>query len=120
MIAFPGGVRVWLATGHIDMREGFDGLSLLVQETLIRRAGGFLTSMVEVVGVLVAHRDGEGARSDHVSQRVRDPHRIAPVGYKAAQPRGDPKPSLAQAVARPWPAVSRRRPRSAARRRNQL
>ena len=32
MIAFPSGVRVWLATGHTDMRKGFDGLSLLVQE----------------------------------------------------------------------------------------
>jgi transposase len=27
-------VRVWLATGHTDMRKGFGGLSLLVQETL--------------------------------------------------------------------------------------
>ena len=29
-------MRVWLATGHTDMRKGFDGLSLLVQETLKR------------------------------------------------------------------------------------
>ncbi len=36
MIAFASGVRVWLATGHTDMRKGFDGLSLLVQETLKR------------------------------------------------------------------------------------
>jgi len=36
MIAFPAGVRVWLATGHTDMRRGFDGLSLLVQEQLKR------------------------------------------------------------------------------------
>jgi len=34
MIAFPAGVRVWLATGHTDMRRGFDGLALLVQERL--------------------------------------------------------------------------------------
>ena len=34
MIAFPAGVRVWLATGHTDMRKGFDGLALLVQEML--------------------------------------------------------------------------------------
>jgi transposase len=32
MIPFPSGVRVWLATGHTDMRKGFDGLALLVQE----------------------------------------------------------------------------------------
>jgi transposase len=36
MIAFPAGVRVWLATGHTDMRRGFDGLALLVQEHLKR------------------------------------------------------------------------------------
>jgi len=34
VIAFPSGVRVWLATGHTDMRKGFPGLSLLVQEVL--------------------------------------------------------------------------------------
>lgn len=34
MIPVPSGVRVWLATGHTDMRRGFPGLALLVQETL--------------------------------------------------------------------------------------
>ena len=32
----PSGVQVWLATGHTDMRKGFDGLALQVQETLKR------------------------------------------------------------------------------------
>ena len=36
MISVPSGVRVWLATGHTDMRRGFDGLALMVQETLKR------------------------------------------------------------------------------------
>jgi transposase len=36
MIPIPPGVQVWLATGHTDMRKGFDGLALLVQETLKR------------------------------------------------------------------------------------
>ena len=36
MIAFASGVRVWLATGHTDMRKGFDTLGVLVQETLKR------------------------------------------------------------------------------------
>ena len=36
MIPIPSGTRVWLATGHTDMRKGFDGLALLVQETLKR------------------------------------------------------------------------------------
>ena len=33
-IPIPSGARVWLATGHTDMRKGFDGLALLVQEKL--------------------------------------------------------------------------------------
>jgi transposase len=36
MIPVPAGVQVWLATGHTDMRKGFDGLALLVQQTLRR------------------------------------------------------------------------------------
>jgi transposase len=36
MIPVPSGTQVWLATGHTDMRKGFDGLALLVQETLRR------------------------------------------------------------------------------------
>ena len=36
MIPVPSGVRVWLAAGHTDMRKGFDGLAILVQETLKR------------------------------------------------------------------------------------
>ena len=35
-VAVPSGAQVWLATGHTDMRKGFDGLALLVQETLKR------------------------------------------------------------------------------------
>ena len=34
MIAFPSGARVWLATGHTDMRKGFGSLAVLVQEAL--------------------------------------------------------------------------------------
>lgn len=34
MIGLPQGVRVWLASGRTDMRKGFDGLAVLVQETL--------------------------------------------------------------------------------------
>ena len=36
MITIPTGVRVWLATGHTDMRKGFGSLSLQVQEVLRR------------------------------------------------------------------------------------
>ncbi len=34
MITVPAGVRVYLALGATDMRKSFDGLALLVQETL--------------------------------------------------------------------------------------
>lgn len=40
MIPIPAGARVWLATGHTDMRKGFDGLALMVQETLKRDPHG--------------------------------------------------------------------------------
>jgi hypothetical protein len=34
MIAVPTGVRIWIASGHTDMRKGMQGLALLVQEGL--------------------------------------------------------------------------------------
>jgi IS66 Orf2 like protein len=34
MIAPPPGVRMWLAAGVTDMRKGFDGLAVLVQQHL--------------------------------------------------------------------------------------
>ena len=40
MIALPSGARVWLATGHTDMRKGYQSLALLVQETLKRDPNG--------------------------------------------------------------------------------
>jgi transposase len=40
MIPMLQGVRVWLATGHTDMRKGFPGLALLVQEVLKRDPHG--------------------------------------------------------------------------------
>jgi transposase len=38
MIPVPAGSRVWLATGWTDMRKGFDGLAMLVQDHLRRDA----------------------------------------------------------------------------------
>lgn len=40
MMLFRSGVRVWLATGHTDMRRGMNSLALLVQETLKRDPHG--------------------------------------------------------------------------------
>lgn len=36
MIPVPGGTRVWLASGHTDMRKGFNGLAIRIQEVLQR------------------------------------------------------------------------------------
>ncbi len=36
MIPIPAGERVWIATGHTDMRKGMPGLALQVQEALKR------------------------------------------------------------------------------------
>jgi transposase len=36
MIPVPSGVRVWIATGHTDMRRGMNSLALQVQDSLKR------------------------------------------------------------------------------------
>ena len=36
MIPIPSGMRVWIATGHTDMRRGMNGLALQVQRALKR------------------------------------------------------------------------------------
>ena len=65
MIPFPAGVRVWLATGHTDMRKGFDGLALMVQEKLKQDPhGGHLFVFRGRRGGLlkVLWHDGQGIR----------------------------------------------------------
>jgi transposase len=64
MIPVPTGVRVWLATGHTDMRCGFPGLALKVQEVLKRNPlGGHLFVFRGRRGDLikVIWHDGDGA-----------------------------------------------------------
>ena len=36
MIPIPSGLKVWIATGHTDMRRGMQSLALTVQESLKR------------------------------------------------------------------------------------
>jgi transposase len=36
MIPVPSGVRVWIATGHTDMRCGMNSLALRIQQALRR------------------------------------------------------------------------------------
>jgi transposase len=40
MIPISADVRVWIATGHTDMRRGMQGLGLIVQEHLKRDPHG--------------------------------------------------------------------------------
>ena len=64
MIPIPSGVRVWLATGHTDLRKGFASLSLRVQEVLRQDPlGGHLFCFRGRRGDLlkVIWRDGPGA-----------------------------------------------------------
>jgi hypothetical protein len=64
MIPVPSNVRVWLATGHTDMRKGFASLSLQVQEVLRRDPlGGHLFCFRGRSGNLlkVIWHDGQGA-----------------------------------------------------------
>jgi transposase len=64
MIPLPANVRVWLATGHTDMRKGFSNLGLIVQETLKRDLhGGHLFVFHGRRGDLikVIWHDGQGA-----------------------------------------------------------
>ena len=63
MTPLAAGVQVWLATGHTDMRKGFDGLAVLVQETLRRDPhNGHLFVFRGRRGVLikVLWHDGQG------------------------------------------------------------
>ena len=55
MIPMPSGVRVWIATGHTDMRRGMQGLALQVQEQLKRE---YATGAVELFQSMVEHRPG--------------------------------------------------------------
>jgi transposase len=64
MIPIPQGVKVWIATGHTDMRKGFDGLALVVQEQLKRDPHGgnlfvFRGRRGDLIKVL--WHDGQGA-----------------------------------------------------------
>jgi transposase len=73
MIPMPTGVRVWLATGHTDMRKGFDGLALIVQETLKRDPhSGHLFVFRGRSGALIKCKRHEDTRacSNHPTMRL--------------------------------------------------
>ena len=75
MIPIPSGARVWLATGHTDMRKGFNGLALQVQELLRRdphsghlfvfrgRRGGLIKILWHDVACVCSRSGWSGAAS---------------------------------------------------------
>ena len=108
MIGFPPGVRVWLATGHCDMRKGFPGLALLVQEKL--KADPHCGSSVRLSRAPRRARQGDlarrpgrvpvlekaGARSLHLADAIggcgddlAGPARLSPGRHRLAGPTAD-------------------------------
>jgi transposase len=73
MIPVPSGIRVWLASGHTDMRKGFDGLAMLVQESLRHDPhGGQLFVFRGKRGDLIKllWHDGQGRPADLFAKRL--------------------------------------------------
>jgi transposase len=64
VIPVPAGVRVWLAVGHTDMRRGYNGLALMIQETLKQNpSSGHLFVFRGRAGdkIKIVWHDGQGA-----------------------------------------------------------
>ena len=55
MIPIPSGSRVWIATGHTDMRRGMQGLALQVQEGLKRDPHGGDLGAVSISAAQMAY-----------------------------------------------------------------
>jgi hypothetical protein len=107
MIGFPPGVRVWLATGHCDMRKGFPGLALLVQEKLkadphgghlfvFRGRRGGLVKVIWHDGRGVSVLEKAGARALHLAYAVgrcgddlAGTARLSPGRHRLAGPAAD-------------------------------
>ena len=79
MIGLPSETRVWLASGMTDMRRGFDGLALLVQEVLKRdpHCGHLFVFRGKRGGLIkVLWHDGQGLWPVGQAPGAR-PHRMA-------------------------------------------
>jgi transposase len=108
MILNPSGARVWLAAGHTDMRKGFDGLALLVQETLKRdpRSGhlfvfrGRRDGLIKVLWLLFDRIGGGGAggrgleRGQDRRQASQTRLAIAPTPFREGRRRQQPATKL--------------------------
>jgi transposase len=74
MIPIPSRVRVWIATGHTDMRRGMNSLALLVQEAFKRDPHG---------GDLYVFR-GKSGKLINFSGTMASACRSTPSGWNAA------------------------------------
>ena len=76
MIPVPSGVRVWIATGHTDMRRGMQGLALQVQETLKGRT----RASVDQILTLPLSEPGRNYSAEEI-QRELDNNAQGILGY---------------------------------------
>ncbi len=86
MIPVASGVRVWIATGHTDMRRGMNSLALQVQEALKRDPHGgdlyvFRGKSGKLIKISLARRSGHVAVRQATGAR---PLRLAIVGSDGA------------------------------------
>jgi len=75
MIPIASGVKVWIATGHTDMRRGMNPLALLVQEAFARdphggdlyvfrgRSGKLKPSTTPATSAIVSSKNGSPTTS---------------------------------------------------------
>ena len=69
MIPIPSGVRVWIATGHTDMRRGMQGLALQVQDQM-RRSSGITCRKCHNAAAI--HPTSDAGRSAHAALQQGD------------------------------------------------
>ncbi len=94
MIPLATGVRVWIATGHTDMRRGMNSLALLVQESLRRDPHG---------GDLYVFR-GKSGKLIKFSGTMVSACRSTPSGWSAESSSGlRRRPARCQSLQRRWP-----------------
>jgi hypothetical protein len=93
MIAFPPGVRVWLATGHTDMRKGFPSLAL--HATILAERAARLQAEATGARAAIAKAEAANAQADlssrdaliaHLKLKIEKLRRWQPLGAQGAAP----------------------------------
>jgi len=101
MIALPSSTRIFLACGATDMRKGFDGLAVLVQQVLetmrFGQSSKKLSQQIEQLELTLEELEGEAAsadatRSETASKAARPaPVRQLPAHLSRAERRIEPE-----------------------------